>query len=608
MRIGANYLGDNRCEFTVWSPIRENVAVQIEAPKPRLLPLQKDERGYWRATATDIPLGTRYRYQLAEDTLRPDPASYCQPNGVHQASQVVEFDSYTWQDANWQNLPLEDYIAYELHVGTFTPEGTFEGIIPYLSHLKDLGINAIELMPIAQFPGDRNWGYDGVYPFAVQQSYGGIEGLQHLVDACHDQGFAVILDVVYNHFGPEGNYTANFGPYFTANYRTPWGSAINFDDAYSDGVRNFCIENALFWLREFHIDALRLDAVHAIYDFGAEHFLKELAERVETLSQQQNRPYYLIAESDLNDTRIIRPQKLGGYGIDAQWSDDFHHSLHTLLTGESSGYYEDFGRCEQFAKVLKEGYAYTWDYSPHRQRYHGSQTSDRAPSQFVVCSQNHDQIGNRMLGERLSHLVSFEALKLAAGAVLLSPYIPMLFMGEEYGETAPFLYFISHGDPNLVAAVREGRKQEFAAFHLEGEPPDAQSEETFLKSKLNWKLRAEGQHQVLLNFYKMLIQLRHQIPALKTGKNRENIEATSWENESFITLRRWHQDSQIFCIMNFAKQAASLKIAPPPGNWQKQLDSADSQWLGAGSSLPNTLSSEQNLTFPAESFALYQMS
>jgi maltooligosyltrehalose trehalohydrolase len=608
MRIGANSLGDNRCEFTVWSPIRESVALQIETPEPRLIPMQKGDRGYWSVTAADIPPGTLYRYQLAEGVLRPDPASYCQPHGVHEASQVVDLSTYTWNDPDWQNLPLEDYIAYELHVGTFTPDGTFEAIIPYLPDLKDLGINAIELMPIAQFPGDRNWGYDGVYPFAVQQSYGGIEGLQRLVNACHQQGLAVILDVVYNHFGPEGNYIANFAPYFTANYRTPWGSAINFDDAHSDDVRNFFIQNALYWLREFHIDALRLDAVHAIYDFGAEHFLSELAERVEAFSQQENRPYYLIAESDLNDVRIIRPRERGGYGIDAQWSDDFHHSLHTLLTGESTGYYQDFGQCEQFAKVLKEGFAYTWDYSSHRQRYHGSKNCDRPPSQFIVCSQNHDQIGNRMLGERLSHLVSFEALKLAAGAVLLSPYIPMLFMGEEYGETAPFLYFISHGDPDLVAAVREGRQQEFAAFHLEGEPPDAQSEETFLRCKLHWNQRTEGQHQVLLSFYKALIQLRHQIPALKTSKNRENIEVASLETDKLITIRRWDQNSQIVCIMNFNQQAASLKVTPPPGNWQKQLDSADSQWLGAGSSLPQTLQSEINLALSPESFVLYKIS
>lgn len=606
MRLGANYLGNNRCEFTVWAPLLQEVAVQIETPEQRLIRMQKGDRGYWQATATDIPAGTLYRYQLDGDLYRPDPASVSQPQGVHEPSQVIDQSTFSWSDRNWQSIPLEDYIAYELHVGTFTPEGTFEAIISRLEDLKEVGINAIELMPVAQFPGSRNWGYDGVYPFAVQDSYGGVEGLKQLVDACHQQGVAVILDVVYNHFGPEGNYTSNFGPYFTAKYKTPWGSAINFDDAYSDGVRNFFIENALYWFREYHIDALRLDAVHAIYDFGAKHFLTELAERVEEFSQQHGRKYYLIAESDLNDVRVIRPPEMGGYGIDAQWSDDFHHCVHTLLTGERGGYYEDFNQCEQMAKVLREGFAYSWNYSPFRQRYHGSDASKIPPTQFVVCSQNHDQIGNRMLGERLSHLVSFEALKLAAGVVLLSPYIPMLFMGEEYGEDAPFLYFISHGDPNLVEAVRKGRQEEFAAFHLQGEPPDAQSPETFLKCKLNWDKRKEGKQGILLNFYKALIQLRRQIPALRSSKTRESIEVTCFETEKLITLRRWSPNSQIFCIMNFSDRVTPIQVPLPEGSWQKRLDSAESQWFGKGSTCPQTLTEKQDLTLQPQSFVLYE--
>lgn len=440
----------------------------------------------------------------------------------------------------------------------------------------------------------------------MQQSYGSVEGLKRLIDACHQQGMVVILDVVYNHFGPEGNYTVNFAPYFTNKYRTPWGSAINFEDAYSDGVRNFFIENALYWFRDYHIDALRLDAVHAIYDCGGKHFLAELAEQVAEFCQQQGRKFYLIAESNLNDVRVINPPELGGYGIDGQWSDDFHHCLHTLLTGELRGYYQDYGRCDQLAKVLREGFAYSWNYSSFRKRYHGNYAGDRPPHQFVVCAQNHDQIGNRMLGDRLSHLVSFEALKLAGGAVLLSPYIPLLFMGEEYGEEAPFLYFISHGDPNLVEAVRKGRKEEFTAFHLQGEPPDAQSRDTFLQCKLNWQQRMEGKHQVLLNFYQQLIRFRRQIPALKQS-DRHRIEVTSLETQKLLTLRRWSQDSHIFCLMNFSNRPETASDLVPEGTWQKQLDSSDSQWLGNGSSLPQTIAQEQDLTIQPQSFALYAL-
>jgi maltooligosyltrehalose trehalohydrolase len=606
MKIGASYLGNDRCKFTVWAPLLSEVSVQIIAPEKRLIPMQPYGRGYWQVTATDIVPGTRYLYQLEDRTARPDPASQSQPQGVHHPSQVVDHSTFIWDDAGWSGIPLEDLILYELHVGTFTSEGTFATIIPRLSQLRELGVNAIELMPVAQFPGERNWGYDGVYPFAVQNSYGGVEGLKQLVNACHQQGIAVILDVVYNHFGPEGNYTSNFAPYFTTQYKTPWGSAINFDGPHSDGVRNFFLENALYWFRDLHVDALRLDAIQAIYDFGAKHFLVELAGTAAEFSQQQGRKFYLIAESDLNDVRVIRPQELGGYGLDAQWSDDFHHSLHALLTGEQQGYYQDFGRCEQFGKALRESFVYCWDYSPFRQRYHGSFAGDRPTSQFVVCSQNHDQIGNRMLGERLPALVNLEALKLAAGAVLLSPYIPLLFMGEEYGEEAPFLYFVSHGDPDLIEAVRQGRKAEFKAFQWQGEPPDPQSPETFSRCKLNWARRTEGKQAILLKFYQELIGLRRQVPSLRRLE-RQNLEVKSIERDKLISFRRWSQNSQVFCVMNFGRQGATLRAELPSGNWQKCLDSSDSQWLGKGSTLPQLLNQEQDLTIQPQSFALYEM-
>ncbi len=603
MKIGAHYLSDGRCEFSVWAPNLEAVAVQIVSPQEQLLPMQKDEWGYWKTTAQGVEPGTLYFYQLNGDN-RPDPASHFQPKDVHEASSVVDHNQMQWSDANWSGIPLEEMIIYELHVGTFTPEGTFEAIIPRLKDLKELGVNAIEIMPVAQFPGDRNWGYDGVYPFAVQNSYGGPAGLKKLIDAAHQQGISVILDVVYNHFGPEGNYTSQFGPYMTETYKTPWGMAMNFDDARSDGVRNYFFENALYWFQNYHFDALRLDAIHAIYDLGAKHFLQELAEKVATLSKSVGRKLYLIAESDLNDVRVIREPELGGHGMDAQWSDDFHHSLHTLLTGEQIGYYQDFGKCEQLAKAYKESFIYSWEYAPHRQRFHGSDASDRPGHQFVICTQNHDQVGNRMLGERLSTLVSFEALKLAAGALLLSPNVPLLFMGEEYGEEAPFLYFVSHTDPDLVKAVREGRKKEFSAFHLEGEYKDPESHDTFHESQPKWNWQ-EGKHKVMRELYQHLIQLRQSIPALK-NLDRKNLEASAIEQDKLLFLHRWNDESKIFCIMNFNDKNVNFNPTLPNGNWQKILDTSESKWMGSGSTMPDKLIAEQQLTISPQSFALYQ--
>lgn len=604
MKIGSNYLGDGRCEFTVWAPYRKEVAVEIISPEERLIPMEQDEEGYWKVTAEGIKPETLYFYQLDGSLERPDPASHFQPEGVHGPSQVVDHHRMKWADAGWSGIPLEEMIIYELHVGTFTPEGTFEGIIPRLKELQELGVNAIEIMPIAQFPGNRNWGYDGAYLYGVQNSYGGPEALKHLVDACHQQGIAVILDVVYNHFGPEGNYIGDYGPYYTATYRTPWGNAINFDNVRSDGVRNFFIENALYWFENYHIDALRLDAVHAIYDLGAKHILYDLSERVDTLCEKLGKKLYLIAESDLNDVRIIRDRSLGGHGIDAQWSDDFHHVLHALVTGENAGYYQDFGKGEQLAKAYKETFVYSWNFSQHRQRYHGNDASEFPGHKFVVCIQNHDQVGNRMLGERLTHLVSFDALKLAAGAMLLSPNIPMLFMGEEYGEESPFLYFVSHTDQNLVEAVRTGRREEFKDFHLEGEFQDPFSYVTFFKSKLKWQRRQEGKHKVLWDLYQHLIQLRRTLPALKK-LDKQNLEACCNDTGKVVQVRRWTEDNQVFFVLNFSEKEVTFKPVAPSGNWNKILSSADDKWMGSGCLLPEKLADEQELTIRPQSFALF---
>jgi maltooligosyltrehalose trehalohydrolase len=603
MKPGATYLGKGHCQFVVWAPQSSAVAVKLVGPHTRLIPMCRDDYGYWQAEAEDVHPGTLYVYALGDGNERPDPASRFQPAGVHGPSAIIDHRAFEWQDGDWQNLPLDELVIYELHVGTFTPAGTFEAIIPRLDDLRRLGVTALEIMPVAQFPGERNWGYDGVYPYAVQNSYGGPEGLKRLVNACHRAGLAVILDVVYNHLGPEGNYLSCFAPYFTETYQTPWGNAINFDGAYSYGVRDYFIANALYWAEHYHMDGLRLDATHAILDHSARHFLQELAEAVAADGDRRGRPCHLIAESDLNDRRVTAARDAGGYGLDAQWCDDFHHSLRTLLTGEQHGYYEDFGRLEQLAKAYGEGFVYSWQYSPHRKRMHGSSSRDLPARRFVVFSTNHDQVGNRMLGERLAALISFEAQKLAACAVLLSPYVPLIFMGEEYGEQSPFLYFISHGDQALVAAVREGRKTEFAAFKWAGEPPDPQSLQVFRQSTLNWESRGRGRQQIMLAFYTALLRLRKTMPALAT-LDKAHLEARVL-SDRLLMLRRWNGESQVIAVMNFADEPAQVVADFPAGRWQKQLDSADTEWGGPGSAIKPVVAAQDQFTLMPQSCAVF---
>ncbi|MEJ2615296.1 MAG: malto-oligosyltrehalose trehalohydrolase [Ignavibacteriaceae bacterium] len=508
MKIGPYLLENGEYEFKIWAPKAEELALKIISPQEKIIKLEKDEFGYWEARVKDILPRTRYLYKINNSDEKPDPASNYQPEGVHAVSEVINHSLFNWTDKNWKGLELKEYIIYEIHTGTFTKEGTFESIIPKLEYLKELGITAIELMPVAQFPGNRNWGYDGVYHYAPQNSYGGPEGLKKLINSCHNLNMAVILDVVYNHFGPEGNYTGKFASYFNPFYHSPWGDAINFDGPYSEPVRNYFVENAIYWFSNYHIDALRLDAIDRIYDMSASHLLLEIAERTRQLSSEIGRKFYLIAESDLNDNKIIRPISEYGFGVDAQWSDDFHHSLHSLLTGEKQGYYQDFGSESDLIKSIRDTFVYTGQYSGYRKRRHGNSALEMKPEQFVINIQNHDQVGNRAMGERLSQLISFEETKLAAVTLFISPYIPLIFMGQEYNEENPFLYFVSFNDQNLIDAVRKGRREEFLSFNWVEEVPDPQSEQTFLSSKINWKLVNEGQHKVLLNFYKYLIKIR----------------------------------------------------------------------------------------------------
>ncbi|NOZ68983.1 MAG: malto-oligosyltrehalose trehalohydrolase [Deferribacteres bacterium] len=604
MKIGADYRGNGRCEFSVWAPFAEHVELRILSEGERTLPMKRDGSGYWKVQARDVHPGCLYLYRLDRNRERPDPASCFQPHGVHEPSQVIDHAAFKWDDEGWRGIPLSEMIMYELHTGTFTPEGTFMAVIPMLDELRELGINAVELMPVAQFPGERNWGYDGVYPFAVQNSYGGPDGLKHLVNECHARGIAVILDVVYNHLGPEGNYLWDYGPYFTDRYRTPWGQAINFDGPYSNDVRNFFLENALHWFRHYHIDALRLDAIHGIYDMSAVPFLRELACRVKEFSQQEGRKFHLIAESDMNNSYAVRPESAGGLGLDALWCDDFHHSLHALVTGERNGYYIDFGGIEHFVKALKEGFVYSGQYSAFRKRNHGNSSRDIPSDRFVVFSQNHDQTGNRMRGERLSALVSFELQKLAAGAVILSPYVPLLFMGEEYGETAPFLFFTSHSDHELVRAVREGRKREFSSFMWNEEPPDPQDVETFMRSKLSWDRRRQGRHKVLLDLYRELIRLRKELPAV-ANPDRACLDVRADEERRLVIVRRWKGEDEVLILFNFSNADVRTDYLHHEIKWTKVLDSSDKTLKGPGALSPDRTEPGREIVLRAESFVLY---
>ncbi|MFL5608419.1 MAG: malto-oligosyltrehalose trehalohydrolase, partial [Gemmatimonadaceae bacterium] len=485
------------------------------------------ERGVFSALVPGVKAGDRYGFRVNDGGPFPDPVSRSQPDGVHALSEVVDPDAFVWRDALWAGVALPDFAIYEMHVGTFTRDGTFAAAAERLPELVALGVTAIEIMPVAEFPGTRNWGYDGVHLYAPHHAYGGPEGLKLLVDAAHAYGLGVVLDVVYNHVGPEGNYLDQFGPYFTDVYRTPWGRALNYDGAGSDAVRRWVHDNALYWVTEYHVDALRLDAVQGIYDFGALQLLEELSDEVHEVGRKMERKIQLMAESDLNDPRVVRPPEQGGYGIDAQWADDVHHTIHATLTGEDHGYYEDFAGIATIADVYREPFFYARRYAPHRDRTHGRSSAGVPRQRFIVAAQNHDQIGNRPNGDRLASLVPADRTRLAAALVLLSPYIPLLFMGEEYGETAPFMYFIEHGDPDLVEAVRAGRKKEFEAIGKAEQQIDPQAPETFERCKLDWQKRTRARGAQLLGLYTDLLALRREEPALRPGMSMAHVEGSA---------------------------------------------------------------------------------
>jgi maltooligosyltrehalose trehalohydrolase len=515
---GALRQRDGAVVWRAWAPHSDRVALVLWPAERRTeIAMSPAGAGYFEHREQQVDEGVRYAYRLDDGRDYPDPASRWQPDGVYQPSAVFLPETYSWSDSDWRGAAREDLVIYELHVGTFTAEGTFEAIVPRLAALAALGVTALELMPVGQFPGRRNWGYDGVHPYAAQNTYGGPRSLQRLVDVAHRAGLAVLLDVVYNHLGPEGNYLAQFGPYFTDRYRTPWGTAINFDGPHSDAVRQFFIDNACAWVRDFHVDGLRLDAVHAIYDFSPRHILTEIQEAVQEEASRQRRTVLVIAESNRNDVRLVEPPARGGYGLDALWTDDFHHSVHALLTGETDGYYQDFGQAAQLAKTYNDVFAYDGCYSPFFRRRQGTRAGGLNRAAFVICTQNHDQVGNRARGDRLAAILSPEARRLACGLLLLSPCTPLLLMGEEYGETRPFPYFCSFHDPGLVEAVRRGRQQEFPrdGSSLGADVPDPQEAATFESAVLSWAWPDGSWQARVRRLYRDLLTARRRWPPLR---------------------------------------------------------------------------------------------
>ena len=585
LEFGARPLDAERVQFRIWAPRVKEMAVKITSPREIVGPMDRDADGVFSAVIDKLGAGADYLYIIDNKKERPDPASRFQPHGVHGASRVVDSDAYQWSDREWRGPELRDYVIYELHIGTFTPEGTFASAISQLPALRDIGITAIELMPVAQFPGARNWGYDGVFPYAVQSTYGGPEELRRLVDAAHRAGLAVIMDCVYNHLGPEGNYLPDFMPCFSGRYKSPWGEALNYDDAWSYGMRRYVIENALYWLTEYHIDALRLDAVHSILDFGAKHLLAELSEGFHAEAAKLGRNAYLIAESDLDDVRVITAASEGGWGMDAQWNDAFHHAVHTVLTGDHHGYFEDYAGLPDLRKAMTDGYVYDWRFSKFRKRFHGSSSKERPGEQFVVFTQNHDQVANALAGKRPITLTSPTLEKISAALLICAPNLPMFFMGQEYGATSIFTYFTDFQDRDLAKAVSAGRKKEYEGFLDEGFI-DPQSKEAFAASKLDRREMEKPEQRAILKFHRDLLALRKSHQCLSNC--RKDLTAMEFdEKQRWIRLERRDDDGAcaiIMCNMGDKQTTipidacASLRLAlygggpnvqPPPAQIEK---------------------------------------
>ncbi|HET6764514.1 MAG TPA: malto-oligosyltrehalose trehalohydrolase [Longimicrobiaceae bacterium] len=581
--------------FRVWAPAAQGVEVVIHRPDgEHALPLKPEDGGYFAAIIDGAGPGERYTFRLDGGDAFPDPASRAQPDGVHGPSQVVDPDAFRWTDGGWHGVPLEEMVLYEVHVGTATPEGTFDGLVARLDDIRELGATAIELMPVADFPGDRNWGYDGVFPWAPARAYGGAEGLRRLVDEAHARGLAVVIDAVYNHLGPEGNYlhAVTGGRFFTDRHKTPWGDAVNYDGPGAEAVRGFVVGNALHWAREYHVDGLRLDATHAILDDTERHVLAELAD---TLREELSvaRHFVLFAEDERNERRVVGEIEEGGLGMHAVWADDFHHQVRALTAGDRDAYFGDYaGTVEDLALTLRKGWLYEGQHSPNHGAPRGTPADGIAPPRFVHAIQNHDQVGNRALGERLHHQVPLPVYRAASALLLLSPYTPLLWMGQEWHASSPFLYFTDHPE-ELGMRVTEGRREEFARFRSFSDPeargriPDPQSPETFQRSKLDWGERARQPHAGILALYRELLALRRGHPALRP-RDRASF-AVACVCEGVLALRRTgEKDAALLLVASFGGAArvdlnAAFETRPPGGKgWKVGLWTEEARFGGDG--------------------------
>jgi maltooligosyltrehalose trehalohydrolase len=590
--------------FTVWSPSTHAVMLQIEGER-KGRPMHAEVGGSHQLDVRDVRAGARYRFSLDGGDSLADPASRSQPEGVHGPSEIVDLAAFDWHDEGFCGRDLADHVISEVHIGTLTPDGTFDAAISALDDLVDVGISAVEIMPVAQFPGERNWGYDGVFPFAVQHSYGGPAGLQRLVDACHRRGLSVILDVVYNHVGPEGNILEAFGPYFTDRYRTPWGKAVNLDGPGSDDVRRYLLQNAAMWFLDFHLDGLRLDAVHELVDRSAIPFLVDLSTLVADLDPPTGTRPFLTAESADNDPGLTTRRVAGGLGMDAQWSDDYHHAVHAAVTGERSGYYVDYGTIEQVATAMEADFVLQGQHSTFRNRRHGAPVGFLPSDRFVHFVQNHDHIGNRPGGERMSTLVEFDRLRVALAVLFLSPGIPLLFMGDEYGETAPFPYFVDHGDPELLTAVQQGRNREFAEIGLSASRFDPASSEAFDVARPDPSLRQKGDHRHLLALTTRLIALRRATPALHTT-SRSAASATA--DGPVVTLVRRHPKNSVVAFFNLCDdgQTVAVPTLGRPQAWSHLVGSGDPEFGRALPCGPDEATCDEPFPLAPWSFCAYQ--
>lgn len=574
LNFGANYLDNDTIQFKAWAPKASELSVITEGKEKAQYPMQMLGDGIFEVTlSTPLPSDDYFFRINGDKKMYPDPVSRWQPSGVHGPSRIYNPNTFQWNDHHWKGIPLKDYIIYELHIGTFTPEGTFEAIIEKLPYFKELGITAIELMPVIEFPGERNWGYDGVSLYAPHHRYGSPTALKKLIDACHNNDLAVIIDVVYNHLGPEGNYLSQFGHYFTDRYKTPWGEAINFDGPESDLVRQYFVDNALYWLTEYHVDALRLDAIHAIFDFSAYHILEQMNKAFHQQASILERQAYIIAESDLNDVRIVKPLEKGGYALDAQWSDDFHHAQHSYLTKSQWQYFADFGELAHLAKAITQGFVYDGIKSKYRKKTFGSSSQNLPGEQFVICIQNHDQVGNAGQGKRLGNFVNAKQYKMASMLLFCAPNLPLIFMGQEWNATTPFLFFTSYEDKRLGELVQDGYQKEFNLEHSETFNP--QNIQRFLDSKLQWAELDQSAHREMFNFYQKLIELRKQRPCLSNCRKDLTQVCFSEEEQWLILAREDPAGSKMIFIANFSEESCTLPIEFSEGQWKLQLCTSD---------------------------------